>query len=308
MDDVKDTNQNSESTFAQWVADNVDHDIATLSGKGTFHGMGIICSDSKPAGQFGNIPRLKKTPAASFVKERGVKIVPYHKVAKTGLSNVKLDPVLQLNQSASQSAMEVYDILWHSASLFSPPETPRPNWSGFLQCTTKAMQSNLSSSDITFLPIIDMHSSDETCIYSVLLFVLSQSKKLNVRTPCITFDQPLWIKALGIIYSEHLPIVCRLGGFHTLMSFLGSIGAAMKGSGIEDLLSEVYAENSVSHIISGKAIASAIRAHILVESSLTSLLLEIFRETNDVDFADLEIFYKKSLDVMVTLLSMFSQN
>lgn len=29
-------------TFTQWVADNVDHNIATLDGQNTFHGMGII--------------------------------------------------------------------------------------------------------------------------------------------------------------------------------------------------------------------------------------------------------------------------
>ena len=31
-----------QGTFTQWVADNVDHNVATLSGEGTFHVMGII--------------------------------------------------------------------------------------------------------------------------------------------------------------------------------------------------------------------------------------------------------------------------
>ena len=30
------------SSFTQWAADNVDHNIATLNGKDTFHGMGIL--------------------------------------------------------------------------------------------------------------------------------------------------------------------------------------------------------------------------------------------------------------------------
>ena len=68
------------------------------------------------------------------------------------------------------------------------------------------------------------------------------------------------------------------------MSFLGSIGTLMKGTGLEDLLSEVYAENSVVHMMSGKAIARAIRAHFLVESSLMLLLLEIINESNSVNF------------------------
>ena len=34
----------NEGAFAQWSADNVDHNIRTLSGKGSLHAVGIICS------------------------------------------------------------------------------------------------------------------------------------------------------------------------------------------------------------------------------------------------------------------------
>ena len=33
-------------SFVQWIADNVDHNIVTLDGKGTFHGMGIVASST----------------------------------------------------------------------------------------------------------------------------------------------------------------------------------------------------------------------------------------------------------------------
>ena len=40
-----DTGMRPLNGFTQWVADNVDHTLVTLDGKGTFHGMGIIeCS------------------------------------------------------------------------------------------------------------------------------------------------------------------------------------------------------------------------------------------------------------------------
>ena len=42
------------------------------------------------------------------------------------------------------------------------------------------------------------------------------------------------------------------------MSFLGSVGAVMKGSGLEDLLPVVYAENSAMYMLSGKAVSRAI--------------------------------------------------
>jgi hypothetical protein len=34
--------EKSPMSFTQWSADNVDHNVATLDGLGTFHGMGII--------------------------------------------------------------------------------------------------------------------------------------------------------------------------------------------------------------------------------------------------------------------------
>ena len=48
------------------------------------------------------------------------------------------------------------------------------------------------------------------------------------------------------------------------MSFLGSIGAVMKGSGIEESIEQIYAENTVQHIISGKAVFQGIKSTLLV--------------------------------------------
>ena len=79
------------------------------------------------------------------------------------------------------------------------------------------------------------------------------------------------------------------------MSFLGNVGAIMKGSGLEDLLSVVYAENSVMYMLSGKAVSRAIWGHLLVESSLMSLLLEMIREKVFIDFGELDEFYDRAL-------------
>ena len=39
-------------------------------------------------------------------------------------------------------------------------------------------------------------------------------------------------------------IVLLLGGFHTEMSMLGAIGVIMGGSGLKEILAQVYAEGS----------------------------------------------------------------
>ena len=127
--------------------------------------------------------------------------------------------------------------------------------------------------------------------------MISQAKKQSkVHTTCVTFDQPLWLKAFNIVHAENLQIVCRFGGFYTLMSFLESISTSMKGSGLEDLFAEVHTGNSVTHMISGKSIARATRGHILAASALMSLLMqEIKQQSSDIiDFEDLRQFYERA--------------
>ena len=105
-------------------------------------------------------------------------------------------------------------------------------------------------------------------IYSILKFVIQQASQLNIKTPCITFDQPLFLKAFEISQSKKLPIIIRLGDFHTLMSFLGNVGMVMDSSGLREVMETVYASNTVTHMLSGKAYARAIRCHFLIETSL----------------------------------------
>ena len=49
----------------------------------------------------------------------------------------------------------------------------------------------------------------------------------------VTFDQPLYWKAVNIV--ERSSLIIRLGGFHLLMSYLGSVGYIMVGSGLAEL-------------------------------------------------------------------------
>ena len=80
--------------------------------------------------------------------------------------------------------------------------------------STVVNDQHLAKSYITMLPIINLHATDMTALYSLLAFVTGQSSKLNVPTPTITFDQPLYVKAYEIVASTNMNIFVRLGGFH----------------------------------------------------------------------------------------------
>lgn len=132
-------------------------------------------------------------------------------------------------------------------------------------------------SAVMFMPMIDMDPSDLSCIYTTLHFVCQQANKLGT-IPIVTFDQPLWWKAITIIHQEPVDsalksMIVRLGGLHMEMSFLGCIGHLMAGSGLEELLGRVYAENAVKHMLTGKAVARAIRGHLLVDAALNTMLI-----------------------------------
>ena len=62
-----------------------------------------------------------------------------------------------------------------------------------------------------------------------------------------------------IITENDILIVCRLGGFHNLRSFLGSIGNLMDGN---ELFAEVYLRNSDADLLPDKAFARWLRAHL----------------------------------------------
>ena len=112
---------------------------------------------------------------------------------------------------------------------------------------------------------------------ATLLFVSEQAKHYHF-TPVITFDQPLWLKALMTVRSEPQDselksIVLRLGSLHTEMRFLGCIGNIMAGSGLQEVLELVYAKNAVGHMLTGKTAARAVRGHFLVDAALNTLLV-----------------------------------
>ena len=125
--------------------------------------------------------------------------------------------------------------------------------------------------------MLDLNPGDMSCVYSTLEFIASQAQKNNF-TPIMTFDQPLYLKALTVINSERADsdlksIILRLGTCHHQTSFLGAIGYLMAGSGLQEIMELVYAPNAVVHVLSGKAYARAVRAHLLVDAALNAPLL-----------------------------------
>ena len=292
-----------DSSFTQFSADNVDHNICTIDGLDTFHGMGIIAMSipCSSAGQrFGDVPirRLLRSTAADMVRNRGIPLLSYNhpqKSALTAISFKSYDLLCDLFHKPVSGFSTDEDILWHAGWFVTDACNPRFGWSGFMhelhQPNTSSTLPTVQSAIITMHPIIDQNPNELSTVYSTLLYVDQQAKQMSLQTSCVTFDQPLWLKAIDIVQSEKLNIVCRLGPFHMLMSFLGSIGKVMEGSGLVEALQCCFGLNAITHMLSGKAVKRAIRGHFLMDSALQVVLLKNFvMPAEDVD--DLRQLYE----------------
>ena len=74
---------------------------------------------------------------------------------------------------------------------------------------------------------------------------------------------------------------------------MGAIGHLMSGTGIEDVLSCIYAETAVTHMMSGKAISRAVRGHLIINAVLNALLISM---TYDIPLVTPKSLLEEELD------------
>ena len=254
-----------EGHFGLYIADNVDHNLRTLDGHGTFHGMGIIAAVTPGLRRQWIVPRMSVPSDSLYDAKIAIKF--YKTMEKR--APLVYEELRCINVDDSTRHL---DTMWKMSWSLRPK---RPGWSGTMQVIRKGTHPGKAS--IHFLPMIDMDPTDMSCVYSTLHFIATENRRQG-STPIVTFDQPLWWKSKTIILhegevSELKPIVLILGGFHTVMSYLGCIGHIMHCSGLKEVLELAYAENAVSHMLTGKAYARAVRGHFLVDTALNTMVL-----------------------------------
>lgn len=275
-----------EGSFMQFTFDNADVNVNTLDGENTFHEMGgiMIITPYSAVLPGKNIPRLKNYVSADKIASYDLPEVKQCNVRKNaGLSTIPITDVHEKFQVAGEILPSPPDLLWlygkssHTAQI--------PGWNGFMEKVTENLEFNRSK--IVFLPFILAPPTDYDTIMTALLEASQKSRAHSQKTCFVTFDQPLYMKARDIVQSCPHPelsnVVVRLGGFHLLMSYMGSIGAIMAGSGLKELLCTIYAENSVDKILNGHAYSRAVRAHMLINLALAHLIF-----TDEVQLTEAE--------------------
>ena len=268
-------------SFMQFVFDNADFDVHTIDGFHTFHCMGgIECVT--PAGSMIKpevIERLKKMPSAREISScSSIAVKPFTSHSESGLKSIEIEDLRKLTGTSfpiEKLGTSSCHLLWMSGKWMKFKDIP--HWNGFMEAVNNS--EDFDTTSIRFLPFLNLKATSSDAINSVLHFAADSCRKANKSVTCVTFDQPLYWKAREILSSTENRLILdnvflRLGGFHLLMSFMGSIGYIMAGSGLKEVWETVYAPKSTEKMMTGHSFARALRAHLLTHAALGQLLLD----------------------------------
>ena len=102
-------------------------------------------------------------------------------------------------------------------------------------------------SRVEMLPFINLDPTRPSTVYMALCVAQKECEKQGRLACPVTFDQPLYMKAAAIVAAspDLTRVFVRLGGFHMLMSYMGSIGNIRTGIGLEELWDNVHAKSSM---------------------------------------------------------------
>jgi hypothetical protein len=181
-----------KSCFVQHIADNIDHNVCTLNGRDTFHGMGIVATFIPEKIMHQCIPRLEVT-GKNLIEAGRLRKLLY--VSNTTGASM---PIC-FQDLPSQTAIDLtakLHIVWKSSFLC---QYDRPSRPGLMQLLHQGQHPG--KSEVVLLPMIDENPNDLSCIYSTLNFICDQALYYNC-TPILTFDQLLWWKAMKVINNE----------------------------------------------------------------------------------------------------------
>ena len=152
--------------FGQFVADNVDHNLRTLDGHNTFHGMGIIGCITPGVSNTKAVQRLSAN--TEDLAALGKIEIQYYRQEHNFMATKTFETLPQFEGFDPSRRI---DILYKTMTL----KPSKPGWSGMMQMVHTGSYPGQSS--VTFLPMIDMNPSDMSCIYSTLSFVCKQAEQ-----------------------------------------------------------------------------------------------------------------------------------
>ena len=178
-------------------------------------------------------------------------------------------------------------------------ESSCPEYNGYnTQITREEGVAMKPKTQAVYLPLIDMPPSDPDTILTALHEAKRLTKERGQKNTIFTSDQQLYKVAVEMKWAhpdDFSDVIRRLGGMHTLMSFVGAVGTLMQGSGLSEVLESTFA--GVAKMLFGKKFPQNVRAMRLV---VEELLRGIMRNENITSMDELLLCLDKAASASKT--------
>ena len=205
------------NSVTQFVGDNIDLNMVSIYGNSPFHSMGLIkVTSPAPASSddaIVNRMKLKARDKAKILRAAEVRILPFTNRKQTGIDTITFLPIAELSSSVTQPLLSPGDTAWAAGWVIKAhdPEFQHSNWNEWIKRIHGDDVKHCTQVD--FLPVIEGDPNDHSTIFTTLQECMRLSGVHKVTI--VTFDLPIWLKAVDIVKQKDLPIIPRLGvGVH----------------------------------------------------------------------------------------------
>ena len=227
--------QDFSGSFLQTVWDNADKNVRTITGFDTFHALGGIAVSTPKRKPVVKILKRSSTNISSPGNFTIITLKTYKKPNERPLSKIKVKPLIFDNEVPFMyPAEKTLDLSWN---VTLPKQiTTIPFWSDFMQLIVNGTE--FEESEISILNFVNSKLSDPSTLNTALNYTQEICDKHDIKFCPVTFDQPLYIKAVEILEqqkSELKNLFIRIGSFHNAMSFMGAVGTIMADTGLTDM-------------------------------------------------------------------------
>ena len=258
--------------------DNFDINMETLSGLGTIHhtyGIVVqnILSDESNANSIQR--KIPTTRQFSRVHPSSVEeeIEPYHKKPKISEHDFDTSTFFP---PKSMSVYHQRNILWMAAKTSFPRDISMwHGWNSLHEIDVNPKQK------VFYMKHIPLPPTRNDVVKETLKRSQSVAEACGEKYALVTYDLALAKIAMQIQAAESPAfdnVFVMFGSFHTEMSFFGSLGRFIEGSGGPYVMTEsnVIAAGSLNKFLKGKMYNRCRRVHILFSTAMHSLHFEQF--------------------------------
>lgn len=161
-----------------------------------------------------------------------------------------------------------------------------PSWTGWLTLTSSSSNDSEFQSVVDYLPPINAPVTENATVQEIINISQKASEEVHQAYTLVTFDLGIAKKAYELVWQNqnmYHNVIVRMEVFHTIASYLGTVGKYVTGSGFEEVLIEsaICASGSIVKVLSGKHFNRSIRVHKIMVEALERMLLDVFTSSTE---------------------------